>query len=297
MSEEKDKAFDEMLDDVMGGPAEAEDHSPEQSGTADKSLGAENDAPKAEDTFDPYGEEYNSFADDSAQAEAEEVKQDGTPEKTDSVPEEKTTEADAEKIALQEKLANFEKRLHDTQTAMHKANEARAKLEKELEALKKKPEGPEEGDDNWFKDNDTDDADDGKTAELQGKIDALEEQQKQYQQEQAMQKWNLEAEKVMAEHEDFQTLVYEKLEPLLDEENGDPAVLAAYTRWKDKTPAGAYAFAKKMFSVESPETGTKQEARHTADPTKGKAGLDRMNSADFSEPKRQSGNMIDEVFG
>lgn len=296
MSEEKDKAFDEMLDDVLGGTPETEDHSPEQSGGSDKSLGAENDAPKAEDTFDPYGEEYNSFADDSAQAETEEVKQEGTPEKTDSVPEEKAPEADAEKIALQEQLANFEKRLHDTQTAMHKANEARAKLEKELEALKKKPENTG-GDDNWFKDNDTDDADNGKTAELQGKIDALEEQQKQYQQEQALQKWNMEAAKVMAEHEDFQELVYEKLEPLLDEENGDPAVLAAYSRWKDKTPAGAYAFARKMFSVETPEAETKQEAKPALDPTKGKAGLDRMNSAEFSEPKRQSGNMIDDVFG
>jgi hypothetical protein len=297
MSEEKDKAFDEMLEDVLGGEPETVDHSPDPEGSSDKSLGADEDAPKAEDTFDPYGEEYNSFADDSAQAEAEDVKQEGTPEKTDSVPEEKNTDADAEKAALQEKIANYEKRLHDTQTAMHKANEERAKLKKELEDLKKRSESSGNDDDNWFSDKDSGNADDGKTAELESKIDALEEQQKQYQQEQALQQWNIDAEKVIAEHDDFKTLVYEKLEPLLDEETGDPAVLAAYTRWKDKTPAGAYAFAKKMFSVETPEKETKQEAKPTIDPNRGKAGLDRMNSADFSEPARAKSNMIDEVFG
>ena len=77
--------------------------------------------------------------------------------------------------------------------------------------------------------------------------------------------------------------------------------MAAYMRWKDKTPAGAYEFAKKFFGIEeklsAPPKRNNEEVKPAVDPTKGKAGLDRMNSAEFSEPKRQHSNMIDEVFG
>jgi DNA repair exonuclease SbcCD ATPase subunit len=300
MSEEVNKEFDELLDDVMGG----ENLSPDTESAEDKSLEAkENAAPEAEDAFVPY-EEDEFPADDSAPDDGAEKKTDGTPEKTDSVPEDKAPAPDAEKIALQEKITNYEKRLHDTQSAMHKANEERARLQKELDALKnKKADTSDSGDDdNWFKDDS--DSGDEKTAELESKIDALEEKQKQYQQEQAVNQWRAEADKIAASHEDFNSLVYEKLEPMLDETTGDPAVLAAYMRWQDKSPAGAYEFAKKVFGIEEKlnakpappeETGT--EARTEVDPTRGKAGLDRMNSADFAESKRSHTNMIDEVFG
>jgi DNA repair exonuclease SbcCD ATPase subunit len=302
MSEEVNKEFDEMLDDVMGGEPGMADHSPDAEDGEDKSLEAkENAAPETEEKFEPFGDEEYAFADDSAQDEGKEEKSEGTPEKTDSEPEEKETAPDAEKVALQEEITNYKKRLHDTQTAMHKANEERAKLQKELDALKnKKADTSDSGDDdNWFKDDPG--TADTKAAELESKIEALEEKQEQYQQEQAVNQWKIEAEKFAASHEDFNTLVYEKLEPMLDETTGDPAVLAAYMRWQDKTPAGAYEFAQKFFGIEEklavPSAKNDEEAKPAVDPTKGKAGLDRINSAEFSEPKRQHSNMIDEVFG
>lgn len=306
MSEEVNKEFDEMLEDVMGGEPEMADYSPEAADGAGKSLEAkENAAPEAEEKFEPFGDEEYAFADDSAQDEGKEEKSDGAPEKTDSEPEEKETVPDAEKVALQEEITNYKKRLHDTQSAMHKANEEKAKLQKELDALKnKKADTSDSGDDdNWFAEDSgkKKKADNGKTAELESKIEALEEKQEQYQQEQAVNQWRSEAGKFAASHEDFNTLVYEKLEPMLDETTGDPAVLAAYMRWQDKTPAGAYEFAKKFFGIEekltAPPEKKNEEVKTAVDPTKGKAGLDRINSAEFSEPKRQHSNMIDEVFG
>lgn len=299
MSEELNKEFDAMLEDVMGGDPEKENHSPDAPEGTENALEAE-DAPDAKETFDPYGDE-EADADDSAQEDGKEEEKKSTPEKSDSVPEEKTPAPDAEKTALQEEVANYKKRLHDTQSAMHKANEEKAKLQKELDAIKSRQKKSEDDDENWFRDDDTKDE---KTAELESKIEAIEEKQEQYRREQAVNEWTKEAEKVAAEHEDFNTLVYEKLEPLLDEENGDPAMLAAYTRWKDKSPAGAYEFAKRVFGTEeklkapeAPVENNNKEARPVADPSRGKAGLDRINSADFAETKRSHGNMIDEVFG
>lgn len=313
MSEEVNKEFDEAIEDVLGGTSVEEDHSPAPEDGAKESLEAnENAVPDTPDeTFEPYGEEeYEEYAvePDSAQDEGVEDKSEGTPDKTDSVPEEKETAPDAGKEALQNEITNYQKRLHDAQAAMHKANEERAKLQKELDELKKKSEpsdGAEEASDaddddngdNWFADEKTD----NKSAELEGKIKAIEEKQEEFQRDQAIQNWNKEAEAFAKEHEDFNTLVYEKLEPLLDEKSGDQAVLAAYMRWEDKSPAGAYEFAKKFFGIEEKLSGSpqkqEQEAKTLIDPTKGKAGLDRINSADFSEPKRHSGNMIDDVFG
>lgn len=305
MSEEVNKEFDEAIEDVLGGTSVEEDHSPAPEDGAKESLEAnENAVPDTPDeTFEPYGDEEYAVDSDSAQDEGVEEKSEGTPDKTDSVPEEKETAPDAGKDASQNEITNYKKRLHDAQAAMHKANEERAKLQKELDELKKKSEPAEEtedsdGGDNWF----ADEKPDNKSAEdLESKIKAVEEKQEEFQREQAIQNWNKEAEAFAKEHEDFNTLVYEKLEPLLDEESGDPAVLAAYTRWGDKSPAGAYEFAKKFFGIEEKLSGSpqkqEQEAKASIDPTKGKAGLDRMNSADFSEPKRHSDNMIDDVFG
>lgn len=308
MSEEVNKEFDEAIEDVLGGTSVDEDHSPAPEDDAKESLEVnENAVPdETDETFEPYGDEEDAVDTDSTQDEGVEGKSEGTPGKTDSVPEEKETAPDAGKDALQNEITNYQKRLHDAQAAMHKANEERAKLQKELDELKKKLEpsdGAEEASDadddgdNWFADEKTD----NKSAELEGKIKAIEEKQEEFQRDQAIQNWKKEAESFAKEHEDFNTLVYEKLEPLLDEESGDPAVLAAYIRWGDKSPAGAYKFAKKFFSIEENLSGSpqkqEQEAKASIDPTKGKAGLDRINSADFSEPKRHSGNMIDDVFG
>ena len=177
-----------------------------------------------------------------------------------------------------------------------------AETKKELDELKKKKADPEEkdGDDNWFAEDD-DNAPDKRSAEIESKIEDLEKKQDEFRQEQAVLNWQKEADAFARDHEDFNTLVYEKLEPMLDEQSGDPAVLAAYKRWQDKSPAGAYEFARKFFGIEEKLAAVPQknetEAKPAVDPTKGKAGLDRINSEDFAEPKRQHGNMIDEVFG
>ena len=307
MSEELNKEIDEILEDVLGGNSVMEDHSPALEEDGNESLEETgNAAPEAAaETFDPSGDEEETAVDDSARDEGTEEKSESTPaEKADSVPVEKGTVPDAEQVSLQEEISNYKKRLHDTQEAMHKANEERAKLQKELEELRNKKAEPAEesedsdGGDNWFaEEKETDKV---TTADLESKMKELEEKQEKFQQEQAMHAWQKEADAFAKGHEDFNTLVYEKLEPLLDEESGDPAVLAAYMRWQDKSPAGAYAFAKKMFrpeesTAESPHE--EKEAKASIDPTTGKAGLDRINSADFSEPKRQAGNMIDDVFG
>lgn len=292
MLEDVGKDFEEMLDDVMGG---SESHSPETEEAAENSLKAD-DAPEEKEVFEPYGEDENSFSDDSAQEQEQPEEKTDAPEKTDSAPVKEEVVPDAEKIALQEKVTNYETRLRDTQRAMHKANEERAKLQKELDALKKKNMDDESsGDDNWFAD-DTD-VEKDKNAELESKIEALEKQQEDFRQEQAVARWKKEAAAVEEKFPDYEELVYKKLEPLLDQESGDPAVLAAYMKWHDKTPAGAYEFARRYFAVERAETPATETAKPVPDPTKGKAGLDRLNSADFADAPPRAGNMIDEVFG
>jgi chromosome segregation ATPase len=287
MPEEQNRELDNMLDEMMGGNS----HSPETEST--ETVPEAEEAPEEKETFEPFGEEEYTFTEDSAETEEESgEKKEDAPAEADSAKEKENTDFEAEKAALQKEIANYEKRLHDTQSAMHKATEERNKLQKELDALKNKGESTNDDDDDWF-------GNDGneKTAELEEKITNLEEQQKQLKEEQALQEWNKEAAKIISEHDDFEELVYKKLEPLLNEESGDPAVLAAYMRWKDKTPAGAYEFAKRVFGVETPEKETKTEAVTEKDPTKGKAGLDRINSAEFAEVERKTGNMIEEVFG
>jgi chromosome segregation ATPase len=297
MSEEVNKDFDEMLEDVLGGADETADHSPEAEDTEKSFEAEETAAPESEGETAVEAEEPSES--DSAQDEGEAKGAEGAPA-TDSVPEVKEPSPDAEKTALQEEVTNYKKRLHDTQEAMHKANEERAKLQKELDDLRKQSEKQEEtpGGDNWFAE---EEPADNKSAELESKIKAVEEKQEAFQREQAVMNWQKEAENFAKDHSDFNELVYDKLEPLLDETSGDPAVLAAYMRWQDKTPSGAYEFAKKFFGIEEKLTGapqkTEQEAKASIDPTKGKAGLDRMNSAEFAEPKREAGNMIDDVFG
>lgn len=299
MSEELNKEFDEMLDDVMGGILDVEDHSPDAEDSEEKSLEAE-EAPDADETFEPYGEEEEP-ADDSAEEDGKKEEAPGTPEKTDSVPEQEAPDPDEEKTALQKEIDNYKKRLHDTQNAMHRANEEKAELQKELDELKKQKTSGENDDENWFKD---EDGVDEKSADLESKIEAIEDKQEQFQREQAFNQWKMEADKFASTHEDFNDLVYEKLEPLLNEVTGDPAVLANYMKWQDKSPAGAYEFAKRYFGIEEKlhaKSGVpvqeEKEVKPEIDPTKGKAGLDRLNSAEFAEPKRVHSNMIDEVFG
>jgi DNA repair exonuclease SbcCD ATPase subunit len=279
---ENSKDFDELLDDVMGGT----DHSPETETEALKDQQAEN-APEKEE-FNPYhDEDSNTYFDDSAE-ESPEGQSANAPAKEDSAQE---VEQDEEKEALKRELANYEKRLHDTQRAMHEANTKRAELQKELDSIRSK----QKSDDNWFSDADNDAED--KTAELQEKISDLESRQEQIQQELKIDQWVNEAQKLASEITDYKELVFDKLEPMLDETTGDPALVAAYTKWADKSPKGAYEFAKRFFGYQERLENPGNSQRAAKDPSRGKAGLDRINSADFAEPDRRSRNVIEDLFG
>lgn len=307
--------FEAVVDELLGGTEEVRDHSPEAVGKAEKTPDQQEQMIAPEGDFMPYsGDEYGFFS-DSAENESKEEKADGdgkdesVPEKTDSTQEEPEPEKDqnAELTALQEEIANYKKRLHDTQKAMHEANTAKAELQKELDSLKQKSE--EDDDDDWFADSDEKDTAVAKIekelAEVKQQSENLKNQQEEYQQELRRQKWFKEAEELSAKHSDFEELVYKRLEPLLNEETGDPMLRALYLEQEDRTPAGAYEFAKKLFGYKDKldgKTDIPEEKQEIAEKTppeelRGQDGLDRVNSADFKEDRKRNRNVIEEIFG
>ena len=298
MSDSKISELEAVVDDLMGAPALTPEHSPENDDAAV--------SPQTE-----TGAPGNGVAiPDSVPSEKNGEKNDGTPEKKDSVPEEKTPVSADDYSALQQELANTKKRLHDTQKAMHEANTQKAELQKKLDSINQKKDDDGQDDDNWFKDDDGNNAI-GKIkeelAEVKQQSSELKNQQQEYQQELMRQQWFKEAEEFARNNSDFEEIVYQKLEPLLDEETGDPMILALYKKEADKSPAGAYAFAKKLFGYQdklnAPETKNAgipentNTARKTSANLNGKAGLDRLNSAEFPEERRPRKNMVDEIFG
>ena len=279
---ENSNDFEALVDDVMGGVSQ----SPETSDEAQKNQQAEN-APEKEE-FNPYhDEDSNAYFDDSAE-ESNPDDAENSPAKADS---EEQVKQDEEKEALKRELANYEKRLHDTQRAMHEANTKRAELQKELDSIKSR----RKSDDNWFSDAEEDN--DSKTSELETKINDLETKQEQFEQELKVEQWIAEANKIASEIPDYRELVFNKLEPMLDETTGDPALVAAYTQWSDKSPKGAYEFAKRFFGYQERIEKADSQPQRAKDPSRGKAGLDRINSADFAEAPRQSRNVIEDLFG
>lgn len=293
--------MDEWIDDLMGGE-ENPQHSPDENVKAStEQTESKASAPEEKEDFTPYSGDDYSFTSDSAE-ETEKTPDDGAPEK-ESAPETKEEEPVPDINALQQEIANYKKRLHDTQKAMHEANTQKAELQKELDSIRQRSTKKGDDDDNWFSDDTDEDA--GKIekelAEIRAKSETLETRQEEYQQELRRQQWVKDAEKVAAEKEDFVQLVYEKLEPMLDEETGDPMVRALYMQQEDKTPAGAYEFAKKLFGMKEKLSGTPETKTTVAEKpqrdVRGKAGLDRMNSAEFAESPRSYTNMVDEVFG
>ena len=301
MSEKENNSLDAALDEVMGGTfGEEKDHSPEPEETVEKQAEQEvSTAPETEEVFDPF-EDDAAFVDDSAKKEHEkEEKTESAPDTKDSAQEDEALKKREEETeALKKEIANYEKRLRDTQKAMHEANTERAKLQKELDSIRNNKK--ESGDDNWF------DTGDEKTVQLENKLKDLESKQEQFQQDLVVEQWIAEAKKFSAQHEDFEDLVFNKLEPMLDDQTGDQALIAAYTKWQDKSPAGAYEFAKRFFGYNDRINGKAEtsvptqkttEAGKSIDPFSGKAGLDRINSAEFAETRRIPKDMVEELFG
>lgn len=262
--------LESVIDDVMGGKEETLDHSPDV---------VEEETPE---TFDDNAVSAPSEKDDSAEKSSSEI------------------------AALQVEIQNLNKRLHDTQSAMHKATEARANAEKELAALKNK----QEDEDDWFS---AEDEEKSKqlTADLQesqAEIDRLENDQKDIEQKAAEAIWDAAVAKVKADHPDFEEVVYGKLAPMLDESNPSPdakKVRELYYALPDKSPASAYKFAveleDRLLMNEDPEAYRKkirsEVEREVLEENKnieGKEGLDLLNSADsVSDVSTMPGDILD----
>ena len=313
MSVIKNDELESAVSDLMGGIEES--HSPVTGDVENNESKEPETAPEGESGFIPYEEEEYDYSTDSAKGKDEETEEAGSPPETkDSGRKDEEVFSLSEKTALEKELDNYKKRLHDTQKAMHEANSKRAELQKRLDSINAGSEhGVEssEEDDEWFKDSDEKKPDEkepdekkSEESDLKQEIAELRRNQEEYQLEQRRREWLNEAEKVRREHEDFDELVFDRLDSLLDEETGDAMIRTLYMQHADRSPAGAYEFAKKLFGYQTKLRGdseavpeTKEEPE-TKDPMSGKAGLDRLNSAEFADtPVRHSRNLVEEVFG
>lgn len=260
-AEQVNKEIDDVINNVLGGAQEEVPHSREVEDNITVDLGTdgtENNAPE---------DGNKTPSDDSAKKE---------------VPDDNAMKAEIETL---------KKRLHDTQSAMHRATEERSKLEKELNELKRK----REDEDDWFSEEDKD-----RSEQLEGDLQKSDEELSRLDAEKtsievkaAEAIWDAAAAKVIAEHPDFEELVYGKLAPLIDESNTDPEakrVRELYAK-TDKSPATAYKFAKELeerLLIDSDPEAYKQKVRSEIEREyygdvqhiEGKEGLDLLNSAD-----------------
>lgn len=286
----------------------------------DSVMGGENHSPKAEDKAgeevipgtqeaaapEEFGEKEDSpFADDSAKG-AEKKPAEEKPAEPKPAEQAVTEENSAR---LKQEVETLSKRLKDTQSAMHKATTERAALQKELEELKAKREN---GDD-WFSEGDKE-----REAHVEAELKKTETETNQLearlevdQRAAAEAAWNEAEAKVKAEHADFIEVVYEKFAPMLDENTGNANIRQMWAAEKDKSPASAYKFARKILDIQEmsadPEAYKarirkeieQEQNKKTQAPSAplGKAGLDIVPSADIpitsGEPPR---GFVDSVF-
>lgn len=263
-AEQVNKEFEDVIDSVIGGSASDE---------ASHSHDAESDISDPGDTDGKIetAPEGLKEPDDSAKSNTPDVS------------------------AMQAEIANLQKRLHDTQSAMHKATKERSMYEKELNELKAK----KEDEDDWFSEEDKE-----KSEQLESDLKKSDEQLSQLDAEKnsienkaAEAIWDAAAAKVIAEHPDFEEVVYGKLAPLLDNDNNDPEAKTTRELYKalpDKSPASAYKFAKeledRLLMHKDPEA-YRQKIRSEiereitgkdSNNVEGKDGLDLLNSADYA---------------
>lgn len=261
-AEQVNKDFEDVIDSVIGGAADEASHSHDTGNDISGSCDTDGKNETAPD--DSKG------SDDSAKKDTPDVS------------------------AMQAEIANLQKRLHDTQSAMHKATEERSRYEKELNELKAK----KEDEDDWFSEEDQE-----KSEQLESDLKKSDEQISQLDAEKnsienkaAEAIWDAAAAKVIAEHPDFEEVVYGKLAPLLDENNNDPEAQKTkelYAALSDKSPASAYKFAKELedrLLMQNDPEAYKQKVRSEIEReysgkestvVEGKEGLDLLNSADY----------------
>jgi len=211
----------------------------------------------------------------------------GTAPEGDEHPDDSAATEDAERDAkLKQELENLEKRFKDTQRALHQATTERSKLAKELEELKAK----EEDENDWFGEDDR-----ARKDELEKQLEASDAQTAQLDQEAKLAAWDKAAAPVIAQHPDFEEVVYGKLAPKLDAEKGDPEVIRLWQAEADHTPANAYKFAKelddRLLAARDPQAYREKVRKEIEEEIKnknmngvtGKSGLDLMNSADSAD--------------
>jgi hypothetical protein len=315
---------DESLVDAIFGDAPAEEYHSREDAKEQLDSPTPSPAPEVKDDadeFDPYGEnEESPFADDSAEEKKENQEEkapETAPDKTDSAPDEAKKTPEKTDVDYQQEINNLNKRLHDTQKAFHETSQKAANLQKRLDELENKKSDPaKEDDDDWFSETDSKEVDALKQelSEIKQESEALGNQQQEIQQQANLAAWLKEAAPVREKYADFDELVYKKLEPMLDEENGDPRVRSLYLQQTDLSPEGAYKFAKSLpmilemlddpegFSakIASLEKEVKQDPSEEKTPRKvtGNEALRVMNSADFAEEKNSEyRSLVDEIFG
>lgn len=303
-----------FVDEVFGGDAmRDETHSDDHSRTVDEGTDSENDAKsRAEEEADEEigtnpEDDSDSFEDDDSDAEEDDLSDDGgksdAESKTDDKSRQNAQEIDSTK--LKQEIENLQKRLHDTQAAMHKATTDRAALKKELDELKAK----KDNDDDWFSQSDSErekelEADLKKADE---DIARQQEEQDELKKEEAAKVWDEAAAPVIKEHPDFEKVMYGELVPLLDSKTGNQYVIAEWGKLQDKSPASAYAFAKKMLDFmefqrdpQAYKAKLLKSNKHNESfeddvgAPRGKDGLDMLNSADVaSASPEQIGSFVD----
>jgi chromosome segregation ATPase len=258
-AEQLNNVIDDVIESVIGGSHEDANHSQNNADDTSNPLvpdGTENNAPETEKVEDSAEKKYPDLK------------------------------------AMQEEIANLSKRLHDTQSAMHRATEERSKLEKELNALKSK----EVDEDDWFSEEDKERSEqlEGDLKKSDEELSKLEGEKTSIEVKAAEAIWDAAAAKVIAEHPDFEEVVYGKLAPMIDENNTAPEakrVRELYMSMSDRSPAAAYKFAKELedrLLMDSDPEAYKQKVRSEVEREyrgenlniEGKEGLDLLNSAD-----------------
>ena len=322
MSEENLSMSEESIVDlVFGGEPVKESHS--QAGENDK-ADLPGNAPEAKEeieTFDPYDTgNDDDFADDSA-ADKEVVQDEPAPEKApataDSAEEKEAAVPEKTAEEYQQEIANLNKRLHDTQKAYHERSERAADLQKRLEALENRKSPDSDGDeDDWFSEDDKKEVDALKQelTSLKEDNEAFEAQRQEIQQQANLAAWHQAAAGVRKAHPDFDKVVYEDFEPLLDEKTGDARIRSLYLQWQDKSPEGVYKLAKQLpillEVLDNPDTwqekvqSLQQTINNSPETTphprrvSGKEALRNLQSADDAEDTPQhSGSLVDKIFG
>jgi len=297
-----------FIDNVFGGDVTNEDHS---QNTADNDVSAEDEEQtgnNVDDEFSIPDDESDSMGDEGEDGDFSD--DDGAGEENKKSQSDAPESSEKDSAELKQELENLQKRLHDTQAAMHKATTERAALKKELDDLKAK----KENEDDWFSEDDSE-----REKELENSLKKADEdsarlqaEQDDLKKEEAAKVWDEAAAPVIKQHPDFEKVMYEQFAPLLDSQKGDQYVIAEWVKLKDKSPASAYAFAKKMLEVKEfqrdPEAyrakllkSNKQNndfENDVDDEPRGKDGLDMLNSADVaSAPSERIGSFVDAVFG